>query len=894
MATEIAALCSKADSEFMTRWFKSINSDEKLLEPLKKNLNDKIKQALKSQDFRSREEILASHIKLVNSFSEIKPEAELSRIALRHWGLEYANGLVNYRKNKKGGFDPRTRRNVQPVTKSIDFENLILNLPSEKTLQVLSKQENELFRFQKNVATVKTGNYEEQALDILISFKDKYPETVSKYCSDFFIDWAQNVNPNKTLQRNANNIGTAYYYQRSGMNYIQEPVGIPLTRSRQIKNLKDCSAMFKKVSDAGISVKPEEQISAFISIFSQAEIITEDEIRMVFDDMSSVTDDMMIKMTDHVVSLIKNNWMDKKAMQQIQTQFRTNRSEEESMEEISKAYRGIINIIAERLEKNPENIGLSVRLASIYYDIAEFEYENKLCTLEEYTELRDNAFSRFEDCAKLYEKMLEKGTVEYTAILYTRWFSVILGASDLNTLEVNNPVSNVHLDKVKNSLFGLQEKWRDRHVEMFGNWVSSKWSNLNPNVKLNFIESAKEVIGKHESILEIDEQLELYKSFLSEIYLSAKVDGSTDIGEKEFGLLLSIRHTPELEREASGFGKYVQDQVISQNQRAPIDYKKNFAKNINKALKDKFEVNGMTWMDGSVKSQESTLKGWRETPLVYVKLRAKDNSVDKIPSIQLDMDFNDGSGKVVLPVLSNVELVNGMKASERPTENVEMELVLDARGANDGKISLEVKVTGEGMLPNLAEMLKPSEGYTFTGLKEASPVILRLDQVDKSVIPKSELATDLKLDWKGKLEKFTFPELLTDNVTVTYKQYKDADIVPAEKTVYIRNASAKNTLYYGIAAGVILVLVIVVLSMRKTETADSNMNSGEFQLPETISAVSVLKFLHKISHSSHPVAGNEELRKDIERIEKTFFANGADSDKPDLQQVANNWMAKVS
>lgn len=893
MASEIASLCAKADDEFMDRWFKSISNEPELLKALKKSINTIVKKMMSSKDFNRRATVLTSNIRLVNKLSEIKADESISRLALRHWGLEYANALTFYRQNRKGGYDARTRKNTKAVTKSISFEKMIAALPSTKALSVLSKEENKLFEFQKSVATVKTGKYIQEVLDILISYKDVYPETVSKYCSDFFVDWANKVNPNKTLQSRFQT-GYVSYYQRSGMNYIKEPTGIPLTRSRQNKNLQDCSAMFKKVYKEGLTIKPAEQIRAFISCFSSAEVITEDEIRMVFSDLSQVTDGMMVQLVDHVVSLVNRNWMDKKNQQKVQAQFRTNRSEEQVMGEITKAFQGIINIIEERLAVNNQSIELNVRLASVYYSLAEFQYENKLCTLEKYVELRDNAFGRFNDCAKLYEGLLEKGQAEYTIVLYRNWFSVILGASDLNTLEASNPVSNTHLDKVKNCLFGMDEKWRDRHVEMFGQWVSSSWSRLNPNVKLSFLESVKEVIGDHPSIASIDKQLELYKSFLTEVKLLTKVDGPTDIGEEEFGVFLSIQHTPELEREASGFRKYVQNQIITPTQRTPVDYQKNFAKNITKALKDKFEVNGLTWLDGSVKSQESVIKGWRQTPLVYVKLKAKDSSVDRIPSIQLDMDFNDGSGKVVLPVLSNVVLVNGQKAIERPTEKVEVELVLDARGANEGKISLEVKVTGEGMLPNLAAMLKAPSGYSLKGVSEASPIIIRIDQVGNEVVPKSELATDIKLDWQGKLEKFTFPEVLKDGVTVSYKQYKDADIVPAEKTVYITNASAKNARLYSIIGGVLVLAFIIVMALRKKKPEDTNISLGEFKLPETISAVSVLKFLHQIRHSSHPVAANSDLQSDIESIEKSFFSKTTGDSGADLNQLIKNWYAKVS
>ena len=126
-------------------------------------------------------------------------------------------------------------------------------------------------------------------------------------------------------------------------------------------------------------------------------------------------------------------------------------------------------------------------------------------------------------------------------------------------------------------------------------------------------------------------------------------------------------------------------------------------------------------------------------------------------------------------MLSNVVLVNAQSAEpvKRPYSNAQLELLLDSRGAEDGKVSLEVKVTGEGMIPDLSKMLETDGSYKLTDLEETSPIILRLEQRGDKVVPIAELTADVKIDWDGKLDKFTFPTLKSgfDDITVSHKKY---------------------------------------------------------------------------------------------------------------------------
>jgi hypothetical protein len=63
---------------------------------------------------------------------------------------------------------------------------------------------------------------------------------------------------------------------------------------------------------------------------------------------------------------------------------------------------------------------------------------------------------------------------------------------------------------------------------------------------------------------------------------------------------------------------------------------------------DKLDVKSITFLDEKVQSRGYGRPGWRETPLAYLLIQAKDASVDQLRA-HMDLDFMDQRGKVALP-----------------------------------------------------------------------------------------------------------------------------------------------------------------------------------------------------------------------------------------------------
>src|SRR4029077_3784473 len=79
---------------------------------------------------------------------------------------------------------------------------------------------------------------------------------------------------------------------------------------------------------------------------------------------------------------------------------------------------------------------------------------------------------------------------------------------------------------------------------------------------------------------------------------------------------------------------------------------------------------------------------WQETPLAYVYLVAKDPTVDRVPPLEIELDFFDRDGKVVVPVPANPVLIeiSDQAAQRRKVTNVEITEIVDGRELKNEKV----------------------------------------------------------------------------------------------------------------------------------------------------------------------------------------------------------------
>ena len=135
--------------------------------------------------------------------------------------------------------------------------------------------------------------------------------------------------------------------------------------------------------------------------------------------------------------------------------------------------------------------------------------------------------------------------------------------------------------------------------------------------------------------------------------MDVHVDGDATVGHsKPFGVFVSLQHTDSLGRESGGFGKYLQNQQgmnygYNPYGTPPVNYREDFEKQVREKFGENFEILPVTFHDDKVQPRGYGRPGWRETPYAYLLLKAKDGAVDRLPALQLDLDFFDKRDQVV-------------------------------------------------------------------------------------------------------------------------------------------------------------------------------------------------------------------------------------------------------
>jgi hypothetical protein len=174
-----------------------------------------------------------------------------------------------------------------------------------------------------------------------------------------------------------------------------------------------------------------------------------------------------------------------------------------------------------------------------------------------------------------------------------------------------------------------------------------------------------------------------------------------------------------------------------------VNYRDEFEKQVREKYGDGFEVLTVTFADDKVQPRGTDRPGWREFPYAYLLLKAKDASVDQLPSLQHSMDLSDARGQVSLAVASAPVLIDGRPGDPpaRPARQIEILQVLDDRELAKGTATLEIKATARGLVPALERLLElRTPGFVSVKTEARDLSLTQLDTEADQLAPVSERA----------------------------------------------------------------------------------------------------------------------------------------------------------
>lgn len=683
----------------------------------------------------------------------------------------------------------------------------------------------------------------------------------------------------------------------------------PLTRAKQRRNLDKLAWTLDQLRSLGLGDMPNASVvEAFAASHSEAEVYDLADIERVFGPVSTLSNELRRSIAANMRTRLVSTWRNP----QIQQQNQTRRSDREMAAEVMRGYDVAIALLpAMDTSTDPASWEGACTLADLLFDKSEFLYGQK-ADLATYSEVRNQAFYHYARAAAMYRDALAGGLIKPSARVFVQWFSSALGASDLAQLTRQDAADADQVAAVRAAMERLPDGQAQRHIGLFAKEIITNSQRTNPELKPRYMRHAAAVIGDHPDGKAVRERVAYYDDLLREIELTVSVDGPTQVGHGDaFGAHLAVWCTRAVSRESGGFGKYLQNEQWHPMTGQQVDYRNDLEKQIRETLSERFDVLTVYFHKPQVQPIGLPRAGWEQWPLAYMLLKPRDSSVDRIVPLKMDMDFSDGQGMVILPVTSQVVLIDSKDrvGAARPLSDVSVEQVLDARSAtgedSTGVLRLDVRAKARGLVPTLDKIvdLAAMRGYEVVKTEDQGLNILELDATGDAVVPVTERGFALEIrPTVAKPTTFTFPTVRLADAKVAFKQYADADIVDAQPTIAVAGIVGRRPWWViaaagGVIGGLVAAVYVWVRGRAKRRTA---VAPPRFVVPEHVSPVGAIALLRRVlSVPDVALTGAErtQLAAKIEELEQQYFAppngHGAPPADRELVGVVREWVGRA-
>ncbi len=731
---------------------------------------------------------------------------------------------------------------------------------------------------------------EGRAFPYIAALAATHPPQAKELVDEFLRVWTRNHDPNEGRHN--------YYFY----GYESRADGIPLTRSKQERNLADLSHWVQELRKLPIPEPDQELLAkAFTTCHSSAEVYRLEAIETVFGSMQELKPSTLSALVEQMRQNLATVWR----QPNVQEKARTRRKQQDIEAEVTRGYQVAHAVVDDGLAKHAGDWSLLLARATLAHD--ENDYRREIGNEVKYTERRLAAFADFAAAAAAYATVVPTLDRQHESTdVYEHWFYAALGSSDLQNVKSEHVPVLSEVRAIREHLLALPGDAAERHVDRFANTLFTRMGNLNPAVKMRYAQAGLDIVGDNKQAFEAKKLYDYYKDIVSEIQLQTRVDGSTTVSHGEpFGLFVEIRHTREIERESGGFGRYLRNQNdigYSYNYGRPTEnYRDKFADMAKQQLGEHFDVVSITFQNDSVHSRATEQYGWRVTPYAYLLLKPRGPQVDRVPSLRLDLDFLDTSGYAVLPIESPTLAIDASAevAAARPVDHIEITQILDERQAKDGRLVLEVKATGHGLLPKLDELLdlRP-DGFDTKNVEDSGAMVSRFDPDGATDAIQAERTWNVtfvaKPDLPARPRRFRFGTEKRDGITLLRQRYADADLVAADAEVELlaEYGTPRPLWPWLLLGGIGLALLIglgLALSRRRPAAAAVGL-----QVPTQVTPFTVLGLLRQIRVGAGiDAATASELDAVIASIEAGYFAAGVASDAPDLRALATDWVDRA-
>ena len=763
------------------------------------------------------------------------------------------------------------------------------------------------------------------ALELLRQGIDRQSAMSTELATDFLNLWVLRMRA-RMAQPSANTNSYMYSFSRR-----QRP-SAPVTRGWQNRNLSRLSQLMDLLNEIGVDGREfPGVVDALQGCYGSTQAFERSAIEKILGPVREIRAPVAARLAATMRQGLSGDWRSREA----QKDAGFERSDSEVRKIVEEGY-DLATSLAEAAVANSQNEQEAWQhatlKAALTFDRMQFRGEREQDAAA-YDAARQVVFRAFRDAAALYRGALAEGRVRPNMQIYDVWFSLALGASDLGALTLEDLMTEGlenadQIDRIRSDILEMEEDQARYHLGEFARGVVGKLSGANPEVKPRLLQAASRVVGDHPAGAPIRRTLDLYDELVQqEIHLRLAIDGSDRVGTKPFGAILTLQHTASIDQSAGGFARYLMDSYTEFNagQWTTINYQERLRKSIESSFDGKVELLGIGFfqpMNPAVSIRIDGKTGWQEKPMAYLVLRAIDASVDRLPEIQMDMHFNDSSGPIVLPVVSNTVLVDAAaEPAVRPLSDLVIEQSLDPRpmllGKGDREVTLEVVARATGVLPDLTDLVAALEdslpGYQLDESQIASePVDVSqahreteeeqsdtttnnrfgyyeksLPNLDPDADGRFRLGTMRKWNLRyvpeeglalSKPKQFKYPQVnpaafsaiqapevtseAGESVILREERfsYEDYDLLPVETAIIQFTQESYGGLGFYVFGGIVVLAAIAIfIRTKKKVTEADNGLAASLDLPESLTPTAAALYLTRFQNQPDGYWSDEEI-----------------------------------
>ena len=776
---------------------------------------------------------------------------------------------------------------------------------------------------------VLVSDHYEQAVDLIVDVTGRNPGAGVSLAEEYLKAWAHRHDPHvpEAVRR------------QHGLSGDARIMITPMMMEKNLASLAEMMDIFRK---KGIQPRNGELlVDAFDVCHSNAEVYRKSHIEKVFGSVDEMDEDVFFHMIRRMTQGLASRWR----KMEVQQASGTRRSQLETLDMVRTGYQTAIDLIDRRCEKHKDAWKVLALSGSLLSDWGDFEYYQQLAgeagtsRMEAFREKNNLAETCFARAADVYAKQvpnLNRG--QYSIEVYMAWFHSLLGINTTGSVNLSKALDRRALDRIRDVMHDLPKTASKTHVDMFAKHAGARMDDkerpLHEDLKYRYLAASLVITKSSPFSFQANKKVSYYDELLDEVRLETRVDGPNTIHrDHEFGIVLSVHHTEAMGRMAN-FGAYLTNDTPAKSRpsgRRPqpiVTYKAIDAQgrrdelemNIREALSLFFDIKSIVFSPQDVQPRPTDRPGWEETILTYIHAKAKDSSVDKIPRIQMALEFLDMTGPVTIAAESAETMikVTDQPTPPRPFSNVDLTQTLDARSlSSTEEVLLEVKATASGLVPEIEELLEFDELSGQLPIARIDPhggtQVRQVDSWGDTVHAVSERQWTIALDAASLVKEprkveIRLPAAKVDAAAVTYQNYEEMDLVDLDTPVATigegPNAAEPITqavtddprvLYGAVAAGVVLVLIAAFVVARLIRRRERPLRARDvFHMPSEMDGFVVVQLLRSLGTSELTrltARQQTEMQQEIERIQASCFDNnGSQLSGDELRRVARKWL----